>query len=408
MTRARRVQWTALALIVLATLILVEVISRLAIRWVVPQVAVFHRSTAAADPPASDYNLHIFANAAPGANHVCYNVKRNVEQIWKTPEFTTRIRTNNRGWRDDRDLAAGESVDIALVGDSFAFGHGVDQGERFIDHLQKSAPTLKVFSYSYENGWTTPHYYLYLRDHPELVPTKLLILSLFPYNDLEADMGQTEFVRDRAGKLLYTLCKERYVSPEGYLTFKRPGESDESRASAVARRILLRSGAIQLALYARHVQSVRSERRPKTTLNSIDAGQPSQTALDALQYVLELRDLAENRGAQFLVLLVPPPYWIIHYQVINHLCPYSVALCQGLVSNHAFQDWFRVWTREHRIDLLDPTDELQARERGGERIYYPGDGHWTPLGHRVIGDLLRKDLERRNWSGIAGSGHSRD
>jgi hypothetical protein len=50
-------------------------------------------------------------------------------------EFTTTVRTNSRGLRDDNSSLT--KPDIICVGDSYTFGWGVDEGESFPDILEK-------------------------------------------------------------------------------------------------------------------------------------------------------------------------------------------------------------------------------------------------------------------------------
>ena len=46
---------------------------------------------------------------------------------------------------------------------SFTFGHGVSFGDRYSDKLRAYLPNKNILSFSYLNGWTTPHYYLFLK-----------------------------------------------------------------------------------------------------------------------------------------------------------------------------------------------------------------------------------------------------
>ena len=52
-------------------------------------------------------------------------------------DYDVTVRINARGLRDDKDVARATTNDIAVVGDSFAWGWGVQAEERFSDRLQK-------------------------------------------------------------------------------------------------------------------------------------------------------------------------------------------------------------------------------------------------------------------------------
>ena len=51
---------------------------------------------------------------------------------WRTSgEFDVGIEINKYGFRDKRDLKESTSKDIFILGDSFGFGHGVEEVDRF-------------------------------------------------------------------------------------------------------------------------------------------------------------------------------------------------------------------------------------------------------------------------------------
>jgi lysophospholipase L1-like esterase len=53
-----------------------------------------------------------------------------------TGDYDVTVRINARGLRDDKDVAQARTGDIAVVGDSFAWGWGMQAEERFSDRLQ--------------------------------------------------------------------------------------------------------------------------------------------------------------------------------------------------------------------------------------------------------------------------------
>lgn len=60
-------------------------------------------------------------------------------QIKNTGDYDVAVRINRHGLRDTRNIAKATAGDLVVVGDSFAWGWGVEAEERFSDRLQ--APT---------------------------------------------------------------------------------------------------------------------------------------------------------------------------------------------------------------------------------------------------------------------------
>ena len=58
--------------------------------------------------------------------------------------------------------------------------------------------------------------------------------------------------------------------------------------------------------------------------------------------------------------------------------------------------WLRERAEEMGIAFVDLTPALQAgarRLRADELLYYPANVHYTPSGHRVVGDALATAIE---------------
>src|SRR5262245_43760643 len=127
-----------------------------------------------------DEDLRIFL---PSTSPMAIAVKPNFSQPWRQREFQVTIRTNAAGLREDFELPPGKRIDVGCLGDSFTFGHGVNAGERYSDVVRAQLGDRLVVSYSYADGWATPYYYLFLKEHPELVP-RVAVLGLFLGNDL--------------------------------------------------------------------------------------------------------------------------------------------------------------------------------------------------------------------------------
>lgn len=102
----------------LATLVMLEYV----VRWTIP----------AFDP--SGHVSFVPATAGRPALGTPNTVQR---QIKNTGDYDVTIRFNKYGFRDDRDLADSTRDDYFAVGDSLAFGWGVEEADRVTEQLEK-------------------------------------------------------------------------------------------------------------------------------------------------------------------------------------------------------------------------------------------------------------------------------
>ena len=70
-----------------------------------------------------------------------------LQQVKNTGDFNVRVAFNKFGLRDDRDITTAERDDIFVVGDSIAFGWGVEAADRVSERLE-AATGRRVFNIS--------------------------------------------------------------------------------------------------------------------------------------------------------------------------------------------------------------------------------------------------------------------
>src|SRR4029078_11729016 len=59
-----------------------------------------------------------------------------LRQRKNTGDYDVAVRFNEHGFRDEKDVARAQSGEIVVVGDSFAFGWGVEESQRFSNVLE--------------------------------------------------------------------------------------------------------------------------------------------------------------------------------------------------------------------------------------------------------------------------------
>ena len=66
-----------------------------------------------------------------------YALRPNATALLRRHEFSVNIRTNSHGYRDEEFVADPNAFVIVGMGDSFAWGHGVEQDESFFEVAER-------------------------------------------------------------------------------------------------------------------------------------------------------------------------------------------------------------------------------------------------------------------------------
>jgi hypothetical protein len=129
------------------------------------------------------------------------------EGIFETPQFRTVVRINEDGLRDRRHSYESQNdiERILVLGDSFAWGYGVEESERFSQVLEKSLD-VEVINAGV-SGYSTDQELLWYRSEGIKYETDLVILVL-----AGNDVGDND--RQLVSTIYY---KPKFVIEEGQL-----------------------------------------------------------------------------------------------------------------------------------------------------------------------------------------------
>jgi lysophospholipase L1-like esterase len=275
-------------------------------------------------------------------------------------------RFNRRGYRD-REPASGTAVRrIVLLGDSVAFGLGVDQDRIFAELLERrlrretgqawDVANLAVFAYHTANELAA------LREdglpqRPELVIVQFL-MNDFSIPAAAGGPAPPPSLGDRL-----TDGKNRLVN-----------------RSALYRRVRQAgTGLVYLAVHdarRRWFAGTLNDAQPRRQLAMLEAT-PRDEAIAAFQALAAIRDASRAADADTLVLLMPDEVQLYsrRYDGINRRI---AAFC-----------------RREGIPLLDVLPALRASPDRRELFL---DGvHLSESGHRLVAGLLSGEIARRGW-----------
>ncbi|MEM6672620.1 MAG: SGNH/GDSL hydrolase family protein [Planctomycetota bacterium] len=257
--------------------------------------------------------------------------------------------TNGFGWRDrDRTLERADGTRIAVVGDSFTFGVGADDGERFTEWLESQAPSLEVLNLGV-NGFGTDQQLRVVEEEGLAFDPDVVVCVTYLGNDL-SDITHSE--QHRWPKPHYRLedGRLRLVPPEIRLWHR-------VRSATYTAEVL--------ELVGRRVGLGRSSKR-------VPCEDPAALYLAIVD---AMRDAAVERGAKLAVMLV-------HEPTIDAATKGKIAA--GLA--------------ELGIPAVDLEPAFRAAMDAGETLFNPPPvQHWNAAGHALAGAELARGLRELGW-----------
>ena len=302
-------------------------------------------------------------------------------------EFTVTQTHNSLGFRGPE--IAPKSPDrprVLVLGDSMTYGHGVEDAETFSAVLQQLEPGLEVINAGVP-GYSGVEELLLLRTDGMRLAPDLVILGFF-WNDV-MDAAQSRYARfelDAGGAL-------RGVPPS-------PASQEHPIFQNEQRRLQRRLGPAYRMLSWSYTYRFASDRLKLLHLLIDDWWQGAQAVpgLDAAEresawqlsfaLIREMRDVARQGGADFLLLGIPDQVQIEDGTSVAGAGHYLREVPERL----------REFAQAEGIAFLDLVPPLRAaRAQDAEPYFYRFDRHWNALGHRRAAEALRDELRSSGW-----------
>ncbi len=307
-------------------------------------------------------------------------------------EIDYRVRINSSGWRDpERTIAPRAGVRrVVLLGDSVAWGWGVDDGERFSDLLeQRLGAEIEVLNLAVPGYGTDQEYWTLLETGfayaPDAVMLCLVYNDFFEVESAEAyDMPKPRFIRD----------------PSGWRVENRPVHDRRNpwkrRAIEAWRRVVSHSALLTWILHLRappaHEPPV--EQRDFPPMEGVHVGEIRERCDELVQDGSVIRMLFERIQQACAERSTP----LLVFSVVHHHDEY---LYEPRAPRPPIEDQAG-FTSHLALRLAQAGEELgfatvsvdaemlQAVGRG-ERLHC-GDGHLNERGNAVVADVLEPRL----------------
>jgi len=269
---------------------------------------------------------------------------------------------------------------FSVVGDSFSFGLGVNDDETFVALLNESHHD-KFYNYSVPGYSTDQQLLLVNRHRNEMAQHVLLIVYLG--NDIFDNMRSYPLQADH-GKPFFKLIDDMLSLQNTPVPLQvKPAEVKAESISS----IVLGDDAKRNNLSA-WLADFEISRRIGLFHDDVFLSDDSMQARfqESLQLfnrlVIEIKDITDKNGGQLSIVLLPGRSYVEQ--------PGSLSA--------QFQEYFRKnimssLTTRSSIEVLDLAVHLRGLNVDGVNdLYYPNEGHLTPLGHRYVADYLAEQI----------------
>jgi hypothetical protein len=288
------------------------------------------------------------------------------EGIFETPQFHTVVRINDKGLRDRPHSyeRQNDTERILVLGDSFAWGYGIEESERFSQLLENSMD-VEVINAGV-SGYSTDQELLWYENEGIKYETDLVIV-VFTGNDVGDNEKQLvnniyykpQFAFDEGGLILtnYPVPK---TSPQGRFIYS-----------------LSKRSALAYFLVQRYFDIVAFYSKPKVDSDHVNVPEPGlqpQRKPFELTIALmhELRQTAESRDAKFIIVATDS-WW-------------------NYPSKENYENFITTMRNEGFL-VLD-VESIPGFEP--EEMLIAEDGHWNQSGNKFVAAKIRDFIENNH------------
>ena len=283
----------------------------------------------------------------------------------KTDEYDYLHRHNNAGFRDEANhalLKPEGNFRILGLGDSFTAGWGADFEETYLRLTEVALnargddhPPVEIVKAGI-NGYFPTSQRMLLENYGIRYRPDLVIVGFLPNDVYDTWMGLDAIV----------------LSKEGWLTSRNATELGGAGMWAYRRSHAAR---VVLNFFVRGKRAMTYDGDWATTIF-----RPDENAEQAWQTLLDEYDrmwrLAREQGSDFAIFYIPanPPLTTMHEYPEQRLA---------------------AWAEPRGIEIISALPEMRAAGAAGEPLYWKKDGHCTPAGYRILGEVLSRELVAR-------------
>ena len=320
-----------------------------------------------------------------------YEHKPGIKSILKRQEFATNVKINSYGLRDkEYELEnPNGTIRIAIVGDSFVFGFGIEQNETFVKILEgiinsRLKKNYEVINFGVSGYGTEQEYILIKNDVIKYSPD--IIIIAFSLTDLKEnvkfnlfDVKNTTLIRNHTQKITLILKLRNYISWHSHfysLVYFSVIDNQELRDFLIKIKLL----------------------NPpyKDSSTDFDSLIYFNTKNHDFDYVMnktilllnEINNIAKQNNVTLIVFIVPTKEQVDDNKMKEYIKnknlnneKLNITKVQQIISS----------IQKDNITIIDPLDQFK-KHNINNTFYYDIDGHWNQKGHQFVANIIHENL----------------
>jgi len=302
--------------------------------------------------------------------------------VFVRDDFKARITFNENGYRrkDSTVKPAQGARKIVFLGDSFAWGWGVSQGELFSDHLQDIlGPGWDVINMGVNTFGTVQEQLQLEKEALPLGPESVYLL--FYGNDFKDNMDPRSdnrpYCEVRNGSVVLKNLPIRNPIGSGFRSFSRMSYA------LTHFRYYFNYLKEYVKIGERYFEKLFLKTKTRAEPRPVEAGTEEQevdpeAAAVFDRYLGKMADSCRASGVGFTVVYVPV----------------GENIAMGRPETR-YADIVRDACGRRKIPMLDLTPVFKPLVKGGngEPLYFRDDLHWTAQGHRLAAETIHGYIE---------------
>ena len=313
-----------------------------------------------------------------------------------TRQWDVEILINQEGFRDRATPIASRAPPVLALGDSFAFGWGVNLEQTYLylleQRLNQRRP-VRVVKAGLNGTGTSDQYHLLGAIGSHYGP-QMVLLSFFVGNDFtDVQMGGVEQFEVKNGLLVrrelrpaswVESSRQKLVRSSHLLQLLRAVQFDWERRRATGSQGA-HAGLAAADPWLLEFAKIHLQQYPEDTARGV-----AQT----LEYLDRFQEYCQRRNADFVLLVIPRSIQVNPEELAEWQAAFQIS-DQDLDLDHP-QRILREWAERRGARMLDLLPEFRRyrADHPGAKLYYYPDAHFNSAGHRLTADILMSFLER--------------
>jgi len=398
--------------------------------------------------------IELTGNALQLSRYVTWQVNpRNLDVRFETDDFDVRVTTNVQGLREPQVFGAtpNGAFRIAVVGDSYTFGWGVEDDEAYGQiaettlHERYGWHAAEIVNVG-RPGASLQDYLKYTQRYVTRLQPDVVVVGFLVGNDcpveppprLSSDQqvaraleNHLRLARPNPGRQLLDRSYTARLLRAGVLPWLRSastaggtggrgplfGEPNPLDPAAIARDIedeadsagalrryqrLQRDGWVDKGLAWRlNPWLIRAAiLHPAGPADSLAI---REATFEQMQFewklcaglLDEIRQACADMDADLLVLALPNAHLVSQRWVDFIADAWGAEADPAMTESRVINDWLLAYCAERNVPLVDPLDEFRARTAAGQELYFTTDDHLNRDGQQLVGEILAAALYER-------------